>query len=347
MTNNEASAPTSVSPSTASASSPTSSSSSSEAPQPSQFSHKLRLRWKALIEGVRYILGHPLLPGLYVLDWSMTLVSYYRELLPMFVAQLFTHGREDMGLSERGAVSVLLSANYAGAVFFGLLTMKLQDCDTKYGRQVLLATLAYGGGCILFGATSEFAVGIAAIFLCGGFDAVGMVMRSLVVMITTPDNLRGRASSGHSLAAGVANALGHLYVANMASWIGPGETMVLGGLVTIVLTGLAVWRIPALLEEHGTKRRQSRSPSQSGLRAAGKKHGYRDISSVRDVDDDAYGSDDFDDISGFSGADSRIGDDSSNDNEHEMQLIKREIGRVSQVVRRIESEKSQIISTSS
>jgi len=35
----------------------------------------------SLVEGVRYILDHPLLPGLYALDWGLTLFTFYRELV--------------------------------------------------------------------------------------------------------------------------------------------------------------------------------------------------------------------------------------------------------------------------
>ena len=31
--------------------------------------------YRALVEGLRYILGHPLLPGLYALDWGMTVCA--------------------------------------------------------------------------------------------------------------------------------------------------------------------------------------------------------------------------------------------------------------------------------
>jgi hypothetical protein len=41
-----------------------------EGPPPSMSS-----RCNAVVEGLRYILGHPLLPGLYALDWGMTAVS--------------------------------------------------------------------------------------------------------------------------------------------------------------------------------------------------------------------------------------------------------------------------------
>lgn len=36
---------------------------------------------KSMVEGVRYIFNHPLLPGLYALDWGFTCVSFYRELV--------------------------------------------------------------------------------------------------------------------------------------------------------------------------------------------------------------------------------------------------------------------------
>lgn len=65
-------------------------------------------------------------------------------------------------------------------------------------------------------------------------------------MLTTPDHLRGRARSGHSLAANCANSFGQVYVAAMAAWIGCGPTMLLGGFLTYGFTFLAVWRIPAL-----------------------------------------------------------------------------------------------------
>lgn len=41
----------------------------------------------AVGEGLHFIVSHPLLPGLYALDWGMTAVSYYRELFPLFVVR--------------------------------------------------------------------------------------------------------------------------------------------------------------------------------------------------------------------------------------------------------------------
>ena len=83
-------------------------------------------------------------------------------------------------------------------------------------------------------------------------------------MLTTPDHLRGRARSGHSLAANAANSVGQIYVATMAGWIGCGPTMILGGALTLVLTGVAVWRIPALVTFRDDKYKAVASDETSG-----------------------------------------------------------------------------------
>ena len=76
-------------------------------------------------------------------------------------------------------------------------------------------------------------------------------MRKQVVLLTTPDHLRGRAQSGHQMAAYLANSLGQIYVAFMASAIGPGTTMQLGGGITEVMTALSALKIPTLLTHKG------------------------------------------------------------------------------------------------
>ena len=85
------------------------------------------------------------------------------------------------------------------------------------------------------------------IFLMGATDAVGATMRKQVVLLSTPDHLRGRAQSGHQMAAYLANSIGQMYVGFMVATIGAGLTMQIGGVVTELMTGFFAWRIPALL----------------------------------------------------------------------------------------------------
>ncbi|KAL3922710.1 MAG: hypothetical protein SGPRY_004463 [Prymnesium sp.] len=198
-----------------------------------------------MVQGLKYILHHPLLPGLYALDWGFTCVSFYRELFPLWVGVWLTSGLP-AGLSSRGAVAVCVASNFSGAMCGSCATLVLNKYPYK-GRLVVAATSCYGLACFAFGCTQQFVMGAVAIFSMGACDAVGATMRKQVVLLTTPDNLRGRAQSGHQMAAYVANSIGQLYVGFMVGHFGAGITMKIGGVVTELMTLLAIYCIPALV----------------------------------------------------------------------------------------------------
>ena len=72
-------------------------------------------------------------------------------------------------------------------------------------------------------------------------DTLSMVMRSTIVQLTTPDKLLGRASSIGNFVAMTANNLGQVEVGMLSSAIGAGQTMILGGVLSVLFV-LAVWR---------------------------------------------------------------------------------------------------------
>ena len=179
-----------------------------------------------MVEGVRYILSHPLLPGLYALDWGFTCVSYYRESSPCgsvsgsrtvwlacmcspwrHVGRYLAHARYGLhacahhgamwvgiwlthgvpvGLSSRGVVALLVVANFSGGMAGALGTLALNAYPYK-GRLVLYATAGYGVACFLFGCSPWLLSGALTIFLMGAFDAVGATMRKQVVLLSTDD----------------------------------------------------------------------------------------------------------------------------------------------------------------
>ena len=110
----------------------------------------------------------------------------------------------------------------------------------KKGVIVLYATLFYAFLLILFGWSTSIWIGIFALIALGAADAVGMTMRQTIVQLTTPDNMRGRASAAHSLAAMSANGIGKWEVGIMSDYIGAGNTMIVGGAVSIFVV-LIIW----------------------------------------------------------------------------------------------------------
>lgn len=185
----------------------------------------------AIREGATFVRKHPILPGLYLLDIGVTVVSFYRMLFPLFASGLYGMGAEGTAL--------LGSANAFGGVGGSMLVFFTERIKHK-GRIVLGATMVYAIGLIAFGLTPIFWVGLLIVGLLGATDSVGMTMRQAIVQLTTPDRLIGRASSAHSFAAMSANNIGQMEVAFVSAAIGAGATMVLGGFVGIGVV-IAIW----------------------------------------------------------------------------------------------------------
>ena len=191
----------------------------------------------ALREGAKFVKGHPILPGLYLLDVGVTIVSFYRMLFPLFASGLYGMGAEGTAL--------LGSANALGGVGGSMLVFFTEKIRHK-GRIVLTATLAYAIGLIAFGLTPIFWIGLIIVAFLGATDSVGMTMRQAIVQLTTPDRLIGRASSAHSFAAMTANNAGQMEVAFVSAAIGAGATMVLGGFIGIAVVGIIWVAIPGI-----------------------------------------------------------------------------------------------------
>ena len=209
-------------------------------------------RVKNIIAGLKYVKSHPILPGLYLLDICVTVVSFYRQLFPIFADQLYKGGR--------GTVSILTGANSFGGVIGSALVMFTSQFKAK-GMLVLYATLLYSILLIAFGAIQSLWIGSLIIIALGATDSIGMTTRQTVVQLTTPDNMRGRAVSAHSLAAMTANGIGQAEVGFMSDVIGASNTMLLGGAISLIATlviwwlikGIRLYRYEATVENDQTK----------------------------------------------------------------------------------------------
>ncbi|MBR91486.1 MAG: hypothetical protein CL903_01595 [Dehalococcoidia bacterium] len=194
-------------------------------------------QFAALKEGAVYVFKHPILPGLYLLDVGVTILSFYRMLFPLFSQGLYGMGAEGTGL--------LASANALGGVLGSLVVLVTEKIKAK-GKIVLYSTMAYAIGLILFGLNPIFWLGLIIVAILGATDSVGMTMRQTIVQLTTPDRLIGRASSAHSFAAQSANNIGQMEVAFLAVIIGASGTMIVGGALSIFIV-IAIWiKVPGI-----------------------------------------------------------------------------------------------------
>jgi len=191
-------------------------------------------------DGLRYVARHPILPGLFLLDTGITVVSFYRDILPVLALGLFGGGAAATGL--------LGASNSAGAVAGALGALALSRMRSK-GMLVLYATLAYALFLFGLGAVQTLWLGAVLIAALGAADAVTVAVRQTTVLSTTPDAMRGRAFSLMILAAQTANNLGTIWVGLWAARIGAAQTLSLGGILSIAAT-LLIWRLWRPIREY-------------------------------------------------------------------------------------------------
>lgn len=185
-----------------------------------------------ILDGLKYVARHPILPGLFLLDTGITVVSFYRQILPVLALGMFAAGAEATGL--------LGAANSAGAVLGSFIAMALAGYRAK-GLLVLYASLIYALILFAFGLTTSLWLGVLLIAMIGATDSVTVTVRHTTVMLTTPDAMRGRAFSLMTLSAQTANNLGTLWIGYWAGTIGAGPSLVLGGVLSLLATLLIGW----------------------------------------------------------------------------------------------------------
>ena len=183
-------------------------------------------------DGFSFVSKHPILPGLFLLDAGITTASFYREILPVLALGLFAGGASATGF--------LGAANSAGAIVGSFIALMLVGFRAK-GMLVLYASFAYGFFLFGFGTATSLWFGVLMIALLGAADAVTVAVRQTTVMLTTPDHMRGRAFALMILAAQTANNIGTIWVGTWAGLIGASNTMMMGGVISIVATALIWW----------------------------------------------------------------------------------------------------------
>ena len=95
---------------------------------------------------------------------------------------------------------------------------------------------------IIFCLSRSLIIGVVIITLLGATDAVGMTVRQAIVQLTSPDHLRGRAVSLHSVAAMTANNVGHFEIGITSELIGTRNTLILGGVISCIVVFL-IWKL--------------------------------------------------------------------------------------------------------
>jgi hypothetical protein len=111
---------------------------------------------------------------------------------------------------------------------------------------MLCCVAAFGAATVVFGFSRNLYLSMFALLIVGSVDMVSVIIRSTIVQLATPDEMRGRVSAVNMLFVGAANEFGQFESGITAQWMGAVPAVVAGGIGTIVVVALWSWFFPAL-----------------------------------------------------------------------------------------------------
>jgi MFS family permease len=192
---------------------------------------------RSILEGVEFIWIQRIILALFLLDFGVTLVGFYRPILPVFATDVFQMGASGVG--------TLYAAPSAGAVFGTIALLTMGDIKHK-GIVVVVAALFFAASLALLGISQWFWMALAAVIILGFTDAISVAIRRTVVQLLAPDRMLGRATSLITVFSQATNAFGALLAGAAAEIFGAPNALLIGSGVCFLMIFAVCWAIPQL-----------------------------------------------------------------------------------------------------
>jgi MFS family permease len=205
--------------------------------QPVEASIKKETFFESFKGGIKFVFGTQAIVSAISLDLFAVLFGGVSALLPAFCKDVLMVGPTALGL--------LKTAQFIGSGAMGLV-MAYYPPTINAGRN-LLGSIALFGLCIIGFALSEnFALSFVFLFMSGVFDNVSVVIRSTILQLFTPDNMRGRVGAVNSIFVKSSNEIGDFEGGLAARYLGLVPAVIFGGSMTLLVVGGTYLFAPAL-----------------------------------------------------------------------------------------------------
>lgn len=192
---------------------------------------------KTMLAGMHYVWETKLLLGSISLDLFAVLLGGAVALLPIFATEILHAGPRGLGL--------LRAMPSVGALAVSL-TMVWRPIKRKAGKVMLVCVACFGAATVVFGLSKSMWISLIALLIVGASDMVSVVVRSSVLQLATPPEMRGRVSAVNWLFIGASNEFGEFESGLTAHWWGAVHAVVIGGIGSLFVTGAAAVLFPAL-----------------------------------------------------------------------------------------------------
>jgi MFS family permease len=192
---------------------------------------------RSLFSGMVFVYRNKVILGTISLDLFAVLLGGATALLPIFAQDILHTGPWGLGLMRTApAVGALLMS-----IIFAYFPLKKAFGPTLFG-----ALAVFGITTMIFALSTNLFVSLFALFLVGASDVVSVVIRTTLVQLQTPDDMRGRVNAVNSLFIGTSNQLGEFESGMLAGFVGAVPAAFIGGLGTVAVAGLWMYLFPSL-----------------------------------------------------------------------------------------------------
>src|SRR5271155_2338777 len=192
---------------------------------------------KTVLAGLEYVWRAKLLLGSISLDLFAVLLGGATALLPIFATDILHAGPRGLGL--------LRAMPSVGALVVSL-TMLVKPIKRRAGATMLVCVGIFGAATVVFGLSKSIWLSAVALVIVGASDMVSVVVRSSLLQLATPPEMRGRVSAVNWLFIGASNEFGEFESGLTAHWWGAVRAVVIGGIGSMLVTGAAAVLFPAL-----------------------------------------------------------------------------------------------------
>jgi MFS family permease len=182
---------------------------------------------KSLSTGVKFVFGNQVILGALSLDMFAVLFGGAVAMLPVFASDILFAGPQGLGF--------LRAAPAIGAIVMAVF-MAYHPVMKNAGKYLLFVVAIFGLTIIAFAVSKNFYFSIAFLIFGGMADNVSVIIRSTILQIMTPDEMRGRVAAVNSIFVGSSNEIGSFESGLAAKIMGLVPSVIFGGSMTILIT---------------------------------------------------------------------------------------------------------------
>jgi MFS family permease len=187
--------------------------------------------------GLTFLFSRPVFLGAMTLDLLAVLFGGAVALLPIFAEEILHVGPQGLG--------ALRAAPAVGAVLMSSL-LALHPPPRRAGRLFLSAVALFGVFMIAFALSRSLWLSLLLLAASGAADMLSVYFRSTLMQVLVPSGMLGRVSAVNQIFIGSSNEIGAFESGVAAKLLGTVSSVVVGGVITVVVTLATAWRVPAL-----------------------------------------------------------------------------------------------------